>query len=863
MGPLPCLSEDTIAAFVEGRLEPSAMSEVEIHASLCSNCQDLLAVALRSATLMEPPLPAEDDGSDANRAPERAPLVRGSFIGRYTILELRGRGGMGEVYAAYDAEMDRKVALKVLHARGAASQADADARLLREARALARLSHPNVVAVHDAGTIEGRVFIAMEYVEGVTLKEWLGARPRSREEIIATFVMAARGLAAAHAAGLVHRDFKPQNVMIAADGTARVLDFGLVAPLGEATDGAGAQGTDTDGAADGPLHLTRTGQRLGTPLYMAPEQFRGAAADARADQFSFCVALHQALYGALPFGASALGALVAEVRAGRVRPAPADSNVPTWLRRVVLRGLAVAPASRWPSMNALVAALEHDPGRARRRWGLAAGVLGLAALAAVTQARRARRPPSFCQGGASRLADVWPAEGGGSPRRETARRAFLASGVPTAGETWERVAPLLDRYAAGWLAMYGDACQATHMRHAQPTAVLDLRMTCLEQRRTALAALTDLFMTADRGAIAKAVDAANALPLLDPCADIAQLLAPIPPPRDRATAARVDDVRKRAAVAKALNDTGKHLEAVRRIEPLVGEARALGYQPLLAELLHGRMTFQDGSNFSPEVISFGEEAVWVGVASGRDDLAASAAVTLVALVGYYHARREEGWRWSSMAHGLLARVRGNHDLLDAWLLENEGIMLGRENRPRLALDRVNESVALKQKMLGPNHPDVGRGLNSVAEAWHRLGNDAEAVKINAEALRIFAKAYGRSGSETCMALSNRGEYMVGLGQADDSVPILEEATTCWEAQVGREHQFIAYPLTALGRALLASRHPRPAEAARVLERALRIREAKEPDAALVGETRGALERARGAGRRAEPSTQGEGSRGAP
>ena len=259
---------------------------------------------------------------------------------------------------------------------------------------MAKLSHANVVAVHDAGTFEGRVFVAMEFVDGATLKDWLAEKPRARPEILAVFERAARGLAAAHAAGLVHRDFKPHNVMVGKDGDVRVMDFGLAREIND-TSADDALGPE---AASGDLTLTRTGELVGTPLYMAPEQFRAQRTDARTDQFSFCVALYQALYGAHPFGGGTFEDLATHVLAGDVLPPPAKHDVPTWLRRVLLRGLALEPAARWPSMAALLEALAQDPARARRRWGAIAGVGLLVAAAAVTLCGP-RRAESVCRGG--------------------------------------------------------------------------------------------------------------------------------------------------------------------------------------------------------------------------------------------------------------------------------------------------------------------------------------------------------------------------------------------------------------------------------------------------------------------------------
>jgi hypothetical protein len=273
--------------------------------------------------------------------PGAPPLGRGATVGRYVILDPVGAGGMGVVYAAYDPELDRRVALKLL-SPGRSGGEPGRLRLLREAQALARLAHPNVVTVHDAGTFGERVFVALELVEGETLRRWLRAEPRPWREVLARFLPAGRGLAAAHAAGLVHRDFKPENVLLGQDGRVRVADFGLAKALEEPEEAWGAA--------------------PGTPAYMAPEQRRGMAADARSDQFSFCVALHEALYGERP----------------SARETPAGTQVPGWLRDVVLRGLKANPEERYPAMDDLLRDLERDPAAVRRRWLAAAAIVILA-----------------------------------------------------------------------------------------------------------------------------------------------------------------------------------------------------------------------------------------------------------------------------------------------------------------------------------------------------------------------------------------------------------------------------------------------------------------------------------------------------
>ncbi|HVU51219.1 MAG TPA: serine/threonine-protein kinase, partial [Polyangia bacterium] len=337
--------------------------------------------------------------------PDTRIIDRGEAVGRFVLIGLLGRGGMGEVYAAYDPELDRKVAVKILRGRSA----DGEARLLREAQAIAKLQHPNVVVVYDVGSFRDTVFIAMEFVDGQTLGHWMHATPRTWRETLRIFQAAGRGLEAAHDLGMVHRDFKPDNVMLTKDGQVRVMDFGLARQVGEdvAPDAGAAAApappatVDPDstmpgeGSASRPvstqssggylsLKLTQTGVQIGTPAYMAPEQFGAKRSDARSDQFSFCVALYEALYGERPFAGDSLVTLMTNVLEGTVRPVPERARVPGWIRRVLLRGLSTDPDARYPSMKALLAALEADPWVARRRWLAAAG--GVVAVAGLVLA---------------------------------------------------------------------------------------------------------------------------------------------------------------------------------------------------------------------------------------------------------------------------------------------------------------------------------------------------------------------------------------------------------------------------------------------------------------------------------------------
>jgi hypothetical protein len=317
-------------------------------------------------------------------------LDTGARIGRYVIIERVGTGAMGVVYGAYDPELDRKVALKLIKPGHGGGKETARARLLREAKAIARLQHPNVVAVHDVGMFEEQVFLAMEFVAGGTIKSWLAAKPRSWREILDVFTAAGRGLAAAHAAGLVHRDFKPDNVLLDKEGRPRVVDFGIARQAGSGGDDLDGDSSEVsdDGTAtlrDGKAALatlTKTGTWVGTPAYMAPEQFLGERGDEKSDQFSFCVALYEALFGERPFAGDDMLSISVNVTTEQFRPLPKDRGVPAWVRRVILRGLKVDPGGRWEGMPALIAALSTDP-VAKLRNRLVAGAVAVAVASVV------------------------------------------------------------------------------------------------------------------------------------------------------------------------------------------------------------------------------------------------------------------------------------------------------------------------------------------------------------------------------------------------------------------------------------------------------------------------------------------------
>ena len=403
----------------------------------------------------------EDDGGDG--------LPSGSRFGRYVVLSKLGAGGMGVVYAAYDPELDRRVALKLMHQQHGVSEVEAEQasrRLLAEAKAMAQLSHPNVITVHDVGTLSDRVFIAMEFVDGVPLSVWMREPGRDWPEILEVFMKAGRGLEAAHQAGLVHRDFKPDNVLVDGDGRVRVLDFGLARRF--------------DGRESGDK---RRDKEAGTPAYMSPEQHLAKDLDHRSDQFSFCVALYEALYGELPFSAKTRFELAMAVTDGRVAPAPKGATVPNWLRWALLRGLDPDPDGRWPDMGDLLASLTSDPYRRIR--GIAKfAVPGLVLLAfafALFQLAidadevdggenddGVAETPTTCSGGEDELAQVWNAE-----RAKAVEQAFAAGKVQVAPELATQVAGDIQRWTDAWLVAQGEAVGTT--TSAGTPAALELK----------------------------------------------------------------------------------------------------------------------------------------------------------------------------------------------------------------------------------------------------------------------------------------------------------------------------------------------------------------------------------------------------
>ncbi len=677
-------------------------------------------------------------------------------IGRFTVLERLGEGGMGVVYAAYDPQLDRRVAVKVLRSVGGGDSAGARARLLREAQAMARLSHPNLIVVHEVGEHEGAVFVAMEFIKGASLDSWLKAQheddgppPATRWRVVLdVFRRAGAGLAAAHASGIVHRDFKPHNVMRGEDGRVKVLDFGLARLTDAALEPA-------DGAAEErgesalAVRLTRTGAVMGTPAYMSPEQHAGERAGERSDQFSFFAALYEGLYGQLPFAGDTLGELLLNISEGRLRPPPADAGVPAWVLRIVTRGLSAEPAERFPSMAAALDALARDPVARRRRFASAAalavtmlgGGVGLSALAR-------GEGPVPCEEVGAEIEEVWRPE-----RRASAERGLVDTGSPIAAMTWERAGGMLDDYARAWAAQRVDACEQ-HRGGAQSDRLFDLRGACLERRRVGLDALVEIFEGADEGVVTNAVAAVAGLPGIERCGDVEALMSAVPPPDNPALAERVATRRSSLARGDAAQLAGRYDDALAVADAVAAESESIAYAPLRAEaqLARGRALQELGR--AEEADGALARAQATGLSARVEDVATEAAARRVFVLGEYLSRADEAMALAEVAGAMASR--DGAEPRARWLVHNNrGLVLWRKGQ----IPAAREELERAAEIAAADRLAIEAGISTV-NLGSMAGSDGDATLAAArydDAYRFFDGALGANHPLTMQSLLGRGQ----------------------------------------------------------------------------------------------------------
>lgn len=818
-----CLGDETIAALLDDLLDAEGADRARSHIASCGSCRQLLAASAR----------ARPSAAAGRTDPtEAGPLARGTGVGRYVILGVVGAGGMSVVYAAYDPALDRKVALKFLRlprtpGEGLEMPDALTRRLQREAQAMARLSHPNVVAVHDIGTFEGNVFLAMEFVDGCTLAEWCSARPRTQAEVLAVFQKVGQGLAAAHAVGIVHRDFKPSNVLISERGDVRVTDFGLARLLREADDLLGAERASGSrpggaslpslpaGSALGDLSLTQLGAALGTPAYMAPEQFTGEPADARSDQYSFCVALYEALYKERPFVAPTIAELARIVDQGQLRP-PANSAVPSWLRGVLLRGLSRERSRRYPSMGALLAALGANPRRrlVRTLWGLLA--LALLVGASVGGYAVRKNEALICRGAERKLKGVWD-----GAQQRAVEDAFHKTGRAFARDAWLAVERALSAYSAGFVAMHTEACEATRLRGEQSEALLDLRMGCLEQRRQELAALTALFAGADAQIVENAPRAALSLPRLAACADVARLQQRVPPPGDPATRARITELSNALARVRAQRSAGQYKQAMGELTKLLPEVQQLGWRPLSAQYLHTHALLRENTGDHPGAEETYYQALWAAEAAREDELAAEAWLDILYSVGYWQAKYPQVERLQRHADAALGRI-GSPPPLMARLFQIDGMLRSEQGDQAASLKALRQALVLYEKASGPEHPDVARTLTSLAVASRRTGQLDEAERGFRRALAIADRNFGPRHPNAAIARANLAGLLVDTGRMSEGLELHKSALLIYEQVYPPNDIHLAQAQNGLGAALGSMRRFR--EAHEHFLRALAIQE---------------------------------------
>jgi tetratricopeptide (TPR) repeat protein/tRNA A-37 threonylcarbamoyl transferase component Bud32 len=776
----------------------------------------------------------------------------GQRVGRYQLRALLGSGGMGRVYAARDPELDRAVAIKVLRADVDTQNAHLRARLVREAQAMARLSHPNVISVHDVGLHGDHVFIAMELIDGQTLRQWLDERPRPWQDVLRVVVQAGRGLGAAHKAGIVHRDFKPDNVMIGRSGSVRVLDFGLARGVVDESSSPGADGTGSMLKRS----LTGTGGFIGTPSFMAPEQFHKLAATPQSDQFSFCVVLYRAIWGEAPFAGDSMDVLAEAVINGRLRVPSKSGRVPMWLRDAVLRGLANDPAQRWPSMDALLATLTRSPMRTRQR-RIIASVTAATLIALALGYRDLRRRESLvCRGAEHKLVAIWD-----DARKQKMHAAFVATNTPFAEDTFRGAARALDAYASAWVKAHTEACEATRVRREQSEELLDLRMECLAQRLQEAKAQLELLTTADAKTVEKAVQMTSALSPVSDCSDVAALRAPVRPPNE-AVRAQVAALRDRLARVKALHDAGRYADARAQALTIADVARKLGYRPLMAEALLALGRSQIATGQTTEAEKSLDEATLAAEAGRADTVLAEALIQLMRAVGSDQQRAADGKKLADRVLAVIERV-GSDDRLRARFAEMRGyrdvfsgqyqealahgqqalalwqkipdapptelargqLLIGTAlqtmGRYRDAIPYLRRALALWEQAVGPNHPGVGDCLNNLAGALSGADMNDEALALFERALAISQLTYDPLHPKICQAFTNLALILDDLGRLDEAKANYDRALFIAERALGPDHDQVAFVLSGL--ALLLVEEHRPREALARAERALAIR----------------------------------------
>jgi tRNA A-37 threonylcarbamoyl transferase component Bud32/tetratricopeptide (TPR) repeat protein len=789
---LTCPTDDTLGAHLHGALTAADAARVASHLDDCAACRAVAIAGVRAAAT---PLPIDALPATLPQLAAEVPHATGGRLGRYELRGLLGRGGMGHVYEAYDAELDRSIALKVLRPELAGATAMFAERLVRESRMMARVVHPAVIVVHDVGrTDDDAVFIAMELVRGETLAGYLARGALRWTEIVALFERAGAGLAAAHAAGIVHRDFKPDNVLVEA-GARRVVvtDFGIARAMGE--------------LAGSKLDVQLTSGAVGTPAYMAPEQLDGGAIDARADVFAFCVALWEALFGERPFP----GKTIDEIREALARvPEPSrPTRVPARLSRALQRGLAFDRDARWPTMSALLAELATIRSRPRRV-AFASGALGLVGAGVAIALALARSPAR--EDPCARPVFYDPPRVAAALANEPATLATLANAT------------------AAWRDVHAAACRADR-EPALPARIA----ACLDARRSEITAFGD-DVVADGAKYARELAVGT---IGDPaaCADPAPGLLVARVPDDRALRRRVTQLRYRIWDVKDAEHRGDFVSAIADATELVATTASV-WPPLHAEATYVLGETLATSGNSTHAIATLRDAAALAEAAHADRIAAESWLHLVTTATSELGDPARGLEYARYAEAAVDRLGRPADV-EAALLYAKGtalVMAGRAREGEVALRRA---IVLAEAHAPEILPHAIQGL---AFFYESIGRSDEAAAQYRRALELV----GARDTAAAIVIRDRlANDLVFLGRVDEAIAIARAAMELADATYsadnldrGYAHSAFAQVLLHAGRladALVEARVATAAVVASTGERSERFGEALQVEAEILYE----------------------------
>jgi len=706
-------------------------------------------------------------------------------LSRYLLLQRIGKGGFGSVFAAYDPELDRRVAIKLIHGREGRRQTAEQRRevLLRESQALAQFCHPNVVTIHDVGTYDLRdhpdvgalglvdveafgVFMVMEYLEGPTLADWARDELKSGRgataRIVAKLVEVGRGLAAAHAEGLVHRDFKPSNVIVGDDGRPRVLDFGLAV--------AATQSDALDPSPGGPVRIE------GTPMYMAPEQFEGRPADPRSDQYAFCVTAYEALCGRQPFERGDLSTLRKLKRSGTIAEPERLRRLPRWLGRVLSRGLTPAPAGRYDTLDRLLDELER--GLARRRRVVVSVVFGGLVLGAVALGW-ALGPgrAAACIPAEDALVGIWD-----DALRERLRRQFAHLDDTPAG-TVTSIEGALDDYANSWRAASLSACQATVVEGRVAAPVYAERTLCLDRRRRRLGGLVRLMAEGDAEVLRHALEGVSTLPRIEAC------LAETDPVRVPALADEVRtlllDIEADLARADGLITAGKFDEAIEEASAAERRAADTGVDSAHAAAL----TVVARARRKAGQLEQAQAAIdaAIGAAERSGDWEASNRALIVAV----RISTDRGHDVAADRLALIAQARvARHEPRSPAagdLGYNVGLLRMTQRRYPEALEALERAREIRAEVFGPRHHLVASTHNTTGNVYQSDGDPDRAREHHEQALSIWTEAFGPEHPDIARVLNNLGNDIKDQGDYGAALETYERALATYEATFPANH----------------------------------------------------------------------------